>query len=309
VNWIDGVLILAIVGTIFWIWRKPVILILESLVALIIGILLSSVLLSSILNQLMRWGWRENLYTPAFISLFLSILIWGVFFVLFSSLLPARKPGILSKILALPLAVVFVALLAGLACLVLPPFISSQKLNSSLANSHCCSFIKKSKLMSLPGLKELQGRISEVYTPQNENEIIILPDRLTIGSYEAALSPELFQLISSERTKAGLAPLQYNDDLARLAENYGEEIASSRILSHLSRNGKTPADRANAQKIKFNYLGENLAIAGDIPAAHLALMNSPNHRDNILSPVFRRVGVAIFQVTPSGVLIIEEYTN
>jgi uncharacterized protein YkwD len=307
VNLFDWIAILFFVVVTILIWRKPVILVLESLVALIIGILFSSILLPLILNLLEKWGWRENLYTPALIFLFLLILIWGIFLVLFSSIFLHHKGK--AGILALPLALIFVAGFVGLGCLILPPFISSDTLNSQLSASHCCLYVRKSKLMNISGLKALQGRISEIYTPPSENEAIVLPDNLKIGSYNAALSPELLRLVNGERAKAGLSPLEYNGNLAHLAQSYGEEIAATRFLSHLNRNGKTPADRAKEQKINFNYLGENLAIAGDVPAAHQALMNSTSHRDNILSPVFRRVGLAVFHVSPNGVLVIEEYTN
>jgi len=307
VNLFDLISILLFVLLTILIWRKPIILVLESLIALIIGILLSAVLLPLILNLLEKLGWRGNLYTPALIFIFLLILIWGIFFVLFSSIFLHHK--VKAGILALPLALIFTAVFFALGCLVLPPFISSGKMSLQLSSSHCCLYVRKSKLINISALKALQGRISEIYTPPSENKAIVLPDNLKIGSYNAAFSPELLQLINNERTKAGLSPLDYNDNLAHLARNYGEEIAAARILSHLSRNWKTPADRAKEQKINFNYLGENLAIAGDVFIAHQALMNSPSHRDNILSPVFRRVGLAVFNVSPNGVLVVEEYTN
>ena len=45
--------------------------------------------------------------------------------------------------------------------------------------------------------------------------------------------------------------------------------------------------------LKWSHIGENLARGFDTPeAAHTALMASPSHKANILSPFYTKVGVA-----------------
>ncbi len=106
-------------------------------------------------------------------------------------------------------------------------------------------------------------------------------------------------LLNAERAKHGLAPLTQNDRLASAAAGHSSEMRWKSFFSHTSPDGSTVEDRITAtgyldSAIDFN-LGENLAwgngILGTPRALHIAWMNSPGHRANILNPVFREVGV------------------
>ena len=53
-----------------------------------------------------------------------------------------------------------------------------------------------------------------------------------------------------------------------------------------------PRERADALGIASANIGENVASAPTIARVHQALWQSPTHRENMLDPNFRRVGVA-----------------
>jgi len=57
------------------------------------------------------------------------------------------------------------------------------------------------------------------------------------------------------------------------------------------------------------YVGENLAYARDVQLAHRLLMNSPGHRANILSPIYRWIGIGVMDGGPYGVIVVEDFTN
>jgi uncharacterized protein YkwD len=56
-------------------------------------------------------------------------------------------------------------------------------------------------------------------------------------------------------------------------------------------------------------VGENLALAPSVDLAHIGLMNSPSHRENILDPNFKRIGIGIIDADPYGKMITQVFTD
>jgi uncharacterized protein YkwD len=54
-------------------------------------------------------------------------------------------------------------------------------------------------------------------------------------------------------------------------------------------------------------LGENVAYATDVDAAHAAFMSSEVHRRLILSAGVRLVGIGVAEVRPSGVIVVQDF--
>ena len=53
------------------------------------------------------------------------------------------------------------------------------------------------------------------------------------------------------------------------------------------------AERARAAGIRFSRLAENIAVNRNVEEAEAALLRSPGHRMNLLSPDFTRLGVGV----------------
>ena len=103
----------------------------------------------------------------------------------------------------------------------------------------------------------------------------------------------MLKLLNLERQHAGLSPLEWNDQLAKAAQAHSRKLAGHGDLSHQFPGEPELTERVSATGARFNALAENVAAAGDPEEAHLALMNSPGHRANILNPEYNAVGVAI----------------
>jgi uncharacterized protein YkwD len=112
------------------------------------------------------------------------------------------------------------------------------------------------------------------------------------------LSPEqqLFKLLNIARHHAGLEELQWDPKLAKSAQAHSEQMAQHSDLSHLFPGEPDLEQRVGSTGVRFDSVAENVAIADDPEAAHLALMNSPGHRANILSPKYNAVGLAVVRV-------------
>lgn len=111
---------------------------------------------------------------------------------------------------------------------------------------------------------------------------------------KAAISNSgLVSLVNSSREQAGLGDLATNSQLAEAAQSKADDMLANQYFAHTSPEGKTPWDFIKASGYPYVYAGENLAI-GYTDTADLfnAWMNSSSHRENILSPNFRDIGVA-----------------
>jgi uncharacterized protein YkwD len=119
-------------------------------------------------------------------------------------------------------------------------------------------------------------------------------------------------LLNQQRRRHGLRPLRQNRRLAAAARHHSRDMIARRYFSHTSPNGETVVARIR----QTGYLagrrctvGENLAWGAgynSTPASIMSgWMHSPEHRDNILYPRFRQIGIDIDPrvplAAPSGV--------
>jgi hypothetical protein len=117
--------------------------------------------------------------------------------------------------------------------------------------------------------------------------------RKEVGGVESdpAAAQRIFQLLNQARRKAGLPALSWNSQLARAALAHTGEMVSNDALSHQFSGEPTVFNRLAQTGESFDRSGENIAFAGNAEMVHDALMHSPPHRENILSPNFNAVGV------------------
>jgi uncharacterized protein YkwD len=66
-------------------------------------------------------------------------------------------------------------------------------------------------------------------------------------------------------------------------------------FSHEDLEGNDPFDRMQTARISYGAAGENLALAPTVDEAHAGLMESPDHRANILRAAFHEVGIGIYE--------------
>jgi uncharacterized protein YkwD len=107
------------------------------------------------------------------------------------------------------------------------------------------------------------------------------------------LARDLFERLNAERRARGLAGLDWDDDLARMATEWSTRMARTGDFSHrdLGAAGGLPGIG------KFSALGENIAWVEGYPSMgyqlHFGWMRSSGHRANQLQPGFDAVGVAV----------------
>lgn len=105
------------------------------------------------------------------------------------------------------------------------------------------------------------------------------------------------------RAENGLAPLTMNTQLANAAAGKAQHMFLHNYWAHFAPDGTSPWDFIQGAGFEYIYAGENLAkgFTGSSEIVN-AWMNSPTHRENLLSPKYTQIGFAVAE----GDLLDEE---
>jgi len=112
----------------------------------------------------------------------------------------------------------------------------------------------------------------------------------------------LVSMTNSVRSRNGLGSLSVNSRLTSAAYAKAQDMLANQYFAHTSPSGRTPWDFIKSAGYNYSYAGENLAIGySDASELFSAWMASATHRENILNPNFREIGVAVIAGTYEGV--------
>ena len=126
------------------------------------------------------------------------------------------------------------------------------------------------------------------------------------GLSQSQMESSIGCLINGERTSYGLQPVTPNTDLRQAALSHSDEMIREGYFEHTSPAGLTFIDRIDGTGYMHGArsweVGENLVWGTGPLSTPLALvtawMNSPPHRENLLRPAFREIGIAAVAGTP-----------
>lgn len=108
------------------------------------------------------------------------------------------------------------------------------------------------------------------------------------------------QLVNVERQKYGLPALYYDSSISDVARTKSADMAVNNYFAHYSPTYGMASDMLLRFGITWTAWGENIASGQDTPEVVVSQwMNSPSHRENILSPNFAFIGVGYY-VDSSG---------
>jgi uncharacterized protein YkwD len=129
--------------------------------------------------------------------------------------------------------------------------------------------------------EETEKRKKDFYTASSE-------------SLKEGFEYQLFDLTNATRVNHNLPVLTWDDHVRETARKHSLDMAENKYFSHTNLDGQSPFDRMLEDDILFSVAGENLAY-GQFSSifAHEGLMNSMGHRENILQPDFRNLGVGV----------------
>lgn len=137
-------------------------------------------------------------------------------------------------------------------------------------------------------------------------------------SIDEEAEQEVFRLLNQARQEAGLAPLEWDDELRDVGRAHSRDMYLRGYFAHdtpeCRQHGrdhpgcKDPFDRMRDHGVRYNVAGENLALAPTSAQAHDGLMRSPGHRANILNPDFTRGGIGVYR-GPFGIMVTQLFAG
>lgn len=117
------------------------------------------------------------------------------------------------------------------------------------------------------------------------------------AAFESSLTPDIIlNLVNQDRAESGLGSLQLNQRLTRAAYAKAEHMLRHAYFAHTSPSGVEPWDFIKGQDFDYAFAGENLAI-NYTSSYELEndLLQSPTHRENLLSPLYSEMGIAVVE--------------
>ncbi|MDZ4181333.1 MAG: CAP domain-containing protein [Candidatus Cloacimonadaceae bacterium] len=122
-------------------------------------------------------------------------------------------------------------------------------------------------------------------------------DKLSVAQFEQ----RILELTNAERARFGLKPLVYESGLAALAKHHSNNMAKYGFFDHTDQEKLDVSRRREKYypELLASSIGENLAY-NEIPSRKFSpadivtgWMNSPGHRENILTPEYTHLGVGV----------------
>jgi len=114
-----------------------------------------------------------------------------------------------------------------------------------------------------------------------------------VWAQQSSEEKQLFDQLNQSRKQAGLPALEWDERLAQAAREHTKRMIDANQLAHVMPNEPQVGDRLAATGIRFNRSGENVGYNSEFDDLQRAWMDSPPHRENILSPNYNVVGIGV----------------
>ena len=160
------------------------------------------------------------------------------------------------------------------------------------SNNHKARILHSSSLIVIAVLIVIfQGIIN--FIPKIKPDILGYASNISIQ--------EVVNLTNQKRTEAGLSALTLNQTLSSAAYTKGRDMIDRDYWAHVAPDGTQPWKFFTNFGYKYRYAGENLARDfSNADSAVTAWMNSPTHRENILNPKYKEIGIGVVEGDLAG---------
>jgi uncharacterized YkwD family protein len=172
-----------------------------------------------------------------------------------------------------------------------------------------------------PSQKPMEGSPSQLATPKQpihtkppiQSDPSIVPDSINSpenSTFTLTNDEQLMlELVNQAREQAGLNRLKLDEKLATTARLKSQNMIEQNYFSHQSPRYGSPFDMMDEFEITYQTAGENIACNQTTDQAHIALMNSPGHRANILKDAFTHIGIGIVDGGPCGQMYTQMFVG
>lgn len=135
------------------------------------------------------------------------------------------------------------------------------------------------------------------------------PSLHILGFTSSVTIDQIVSATNQERISLGLPPLKYSEKLADAARRKADNMLTENYWAHTAPSGKSPWTWFKAAGYSYVFAGENLAKDfGDTSRMMSAWMASPTHKENIVNPKYKEIGLAVVPGSLQGhdtVLVVQ----
>jgi uncharacterized protein YkwD len=169
--------------------------------------------------------------------------------------------------------------------------------------------------------QKIESRLSDIFGGAVEDSLTYLTinpestQRVSLQTETGELEvneeaeKEMFDLVNRERKKVGVKELIWDSALVAVARSHSKDMWERKYFGHFSPEGKDVGDRLEANSIDYFIAGENLALAPTVETAFTGLMNSEDHRRNMLDGQFDKVGIGAIENGIYGIMFVQIFTK
>ena len=109
-----------------------------------------------------------------------------------------------------------------------------------------------------------------------------------------AAETQVWEMTNAYRTYMGLSNLQWESKAEAAARGHSQDMADNNYFAHNSQDGTRFSARLQAEGISYRSCGENIcAGSGDAIYMVIGWIGSSGHRNGILTPSFKYIGVGV----------------
>jgi len=188
------------------------------------------------------------------------------------------------------------------------------QIKTNISDSKIGGFLVNKTATFENGLNEVFGGVindSLTYLtvkPDSNESIPLEVNKFDLKIDEKAES-EMFAKVNLERKKLAIPELVWEPTIVPVARSHAKDMWERKYFAHVSPDGKDVGDRLNDAKVPYGFAGENLALAPTTVTAHNGLMNSKGHRENILDPKFKKIGIGVIDNGVYGKMYVQVFTD
>ena len=113
----------------------------------------------------------------------------------------------------------------------------------------------------------------------------------------------IFDLLNKARTDAGLPKLSADATLFKVARLKAQDMVKNSYFSHTSPTYGSPFAMMKKYGVGYKVAGENIAGNPSLQDAVTSWLNSPTHKQNILSNSYNYIGIGIEKSDTYGYVI------
>lgn len=320
INWIDISICLVVSYMIIRGWQIGILYLVADLLSFLIALLLAFKYYSAVGGFIIgKFGipqmWKSVVgyfIVAAFAEIVISNCIYVICNFLPSKLVKSKANRILGVFASILNAVIIVTFF--LFVILSLPFRGTVKhdiFDSFLGNK----LISLGKLYggrltaSLDDLTNEALKFITVKPDSKERVYLDIPPPRSTYTISTKVEEDMLELINEERSKYGINSLSVNESLKALARDHCMNMFENGYFSHIDLQERDVSARAKEKHINYRIIGENLAYAPDVKTAHRGLMASEGHRDNILDPQFKEVGIGAIDAGLYGMMFVQVFVE